>query len=133
MKVIIAGSRNITNYDALCEMVLRSKLDITEVVSGGARGVDRMGEAWAGYYNIPIRIFPADWFRSGKAAGYIRNEEMANYADALIALWDGKSYGTANMINLAKKKDLPVYIRVINDSEITGKKANTFLTEKDIW
>jgi hypothetical protein len=60
--------------------------------------------------NIPCFRFPADWDRYGKAAGYIRNETMAANAEALIALWDGRSPGTKHMIDIARKKGLKVYV-----------------------
>lgn len=70
---------------------------VTEVVSGCARGVDRAGEIWAADHMIPVKHFPADWNRHGKAAGPIRNGEMAEYADGALLLWDGVSRGTTNM------------------------------------
>lgn len=116
MKVIIAGSRNISDYDVVELAVLQSKFqNITEVVSGCARGVDFLGEQWALNNNIPIRSFPAEWGLYGKSAGYIRNGKMAQYADALIAVWDGKSRGTANMIKLAKERQLLVYVLTVLD------------------
>ena len=88
--------------------------EITEVVSGGARGVDKLGEIWAVKNDIPIRLFPANWKEHGRSAGYIRNKEMANYADALIALWDGKSAGTRHMVDLAIKADLKFLCFTLN-------------------
>lgn len=116
MKVIIAGSRNIEDYDVVELAVLQSKFeDITEVVSGCARGVDFLGEQWALNNNIPIRSFPAEWGLYGKSAGYIRNGKMAQYADALIAVWDGKSRGTKHMIDLAKERNLLVYVHIVRE------------------
>lgn len=103
MRIIIAGSRNITNYEYLslaCE--LSSFEPITEVVSGCARGVDRLGEEWAERNGVAIRRFPADWDLYGRSAGVRRNAIMADYADALIALWDGMSPGTLDMISRMK-------------------------------
>lgn len=108
VKTIIAGSRGIAEYRHVAFACQESGFDITEVVSGGARGVDRLGEQWARAVHLPCTVFPADWDRHGKAAGFIRNEEMARYADALIAIWDGKSRGTADMIARAKAHGLPV-------------------------
>lgn len=107
MKVIIAGSRGITEYEPFAEeldsLVEDEAMSITEVVSGTARGVDQMGERWAKERGIPVKRFPADWERYGKSAGYRRNEQMALYADGLIAFWDGESRGTKHMIDLAKE------------------------------
>lgn len=112
MKVIIAGSRGILNYNFVIKAVGSSGFDITEVVSGTARGVDRLGERYARDNNIQLKKFPADWAGYGKGAGFIRNGQMAEYADALIALWDGKSKGTEQMINRAKHEGLKVHVFV---------------------
>jgi hypothetical protein len=110
MKVIIAGGREITNYDLVTCAITRSEFEITEVVSGMARGVDTLAVKYAKDNNLILKEFPADWKKHGKKAGPIRNSEMANYADALIAVWDGKSKGTNNMINQAINRKLKVYI-----------------------
>ena len=110
MKVIIAGSRTITDYQVVEEAIKESGFNIVEVVSGKARGVDRLGELYAELNNLYIKSFWADWHRYGKAAGPIRNRQMADYADALIAVWDGQSKGTLHMINIAKEKELKVFI-----------------------
>ncbi len=83
---------------------------ITEVVSGTARGADLAGETWAIMDDVPIKRFPADWDTYGKRAGYLRNEQMAEYADALVAVWDGVSRGTNHMIEAAKVAGLKVSI-----------------------
>jgi hypothetical protein len=111
MKTIIAGSRNIsfeTTIDYLCEV--RFLINITEVISGTARGVDTHGEWFANRYEIPVKQFPANWDEYGKSAGMIRNQEMCDYADALICIWDGVSKGTKQMLSLAKKKKMPIFL-----------------------
>ena len=123
MRVIIAGSRDITEYTDVYEAILESrwKDDITEVISGGARGVDKLGERFAREHNLPVTHFLANWNKHGKAAGYIRNQEMAMNADALIAVWDMKSKGTANMIEVAQAMDIPTFIwRVYIDENNLG-------------
>ena len=113
MKTIIAGSRSICD-SALLEIVIKeSNFEITEVVSGGARGVDRLGELWATDHDIPVKRFPANWQQQGKRAGYVRNSEMASYSQALIALWDGESRGTAHMVRVAQSSGLKVFVKVI--------------------
>jgi len=112
MKVIIAGSRNLSSlypYSFVESVIEQSGFEITEVVSGGCRGADASGERWAKANNIPVKLFPADWKKHGKAAGPIRNEEMAKYADALIAIKVNNSRGTTSMINLAEKYNLKIY------------------------
>lgn len=117
MKVIIAGSRSITDYSIIENAVARSEFkNITEIVSGGAHGVDFLGEQWALNNNVKVVPFVAEWVAYGKAAGPIRNAKMANYADALIAIWDGKSKGTLNMIENAKQKNLQIYIHRTDQS-----------------
>jgi hypothetical protein len=101
MRVIIAGSRDYTDYTVISNIVttVANKFDlkITEIVSGGARGVDALGERYALEHGYPCKRFPADWNRHGKSAGPLRNQEMAKYGDALIAFTSGGP-GTTNMI-----------------------------------
>lgn len=113
-KVIIAGSRNFTNYYMLkefCNNALKNIQEPIEIVSGGAKGADMLGEQYAREVGYPVKLFPAKWNALGKTAGYIRNQEMANYADALIAFWDGKSKGTHHMIETAKSCGLKVRVK----------------------
>lgn len=112
MKVIIAGSRTFSDYNLLktqCDYHL-SQYDDIIIVSGCARGADSLGERYAIEKGHSINKFPANWDAYGKAAGFMRNEKMAENSDMLIAFWDGTSKGTKNMINIAKKKDLMVII-----------------------
>jgi hypothetical protein len=113
MKLIIAGSRTFTNYKKLkqtCDHLLQDQNTI-EIVSGAYyRGADKLGEQYAKERGYKITQFPANWKRFGRAAGPKRNQQMAKYADALIAFWDGKSRGTKNMIELAKSSGLNIYI-----------------------
>jgi hypothetical protein len=81
-----------------------------EIVSGAAPGADRVGERFATGNGIALKKFPADWDKHGRAAGPIRNGEMGDYADRLIAFWDGESRGTKNMIETAKEKGLIVRV-----------------------
>lgn len=111
MKTIIAGSRTIQHLDFVWNVISMCPWidDITEVVSGTCRGVDRMGEVYAKTRKWPIKRFPANWKAYGKKAGPMRNEKMARYADALIVVWDGESKGTKNMIKEAKKYGLRIF------------------------
>ena len=112
-KVIIAGGRDFNNYEVLrreCNYLLSRKVPDIEVVCGDARGADLLGNKWASEYGYKVKHFPADWNAFGKSAGYRRNAEMASYADALIAFWDGQSRGTMHMINLAKDQGLNVRV-----------------------
>jgi len=112
MKVIVAGGRDFNLFNFLskkCDNILNSSENI-EIVSGTANGADKLGELYAIKNSYKLKQFPADWDKHGKAAGFIRNEEMAKYADSLIAFWDGKSKGTKHMIDLAKKYNLKIRI-----------------------
>lgn len=102
MKVIIAGSRTFNDYKLVCETMESLDIVIDEIVSGGATGADELGEIWAFGHHIPIKRFSAEWDKYGKAAGPIRNTKMGEYADFLVAFWDGKSRGTKNMIDYMK-------------------------------
>lgn len=113
MRVIIAGSRTFNAYDFLCQILdvkLHSKTEEIEIVSGGAKGADQLGERYARERGYPIKLFPANWAEYGKMAGPIRNNEMANYSDLLIAFWDGKSSGTKNMIEAAYSHSMKVVV-----------------------
>lgn len=105
MKTIIAGSRWITDAAMVYRAIDLSGFNITEVVSGRQRGVDTIGEMWAAYWGIPVKPFPAIWRdKDGNrdmGAGLKRNSAMARYAEALIAVWDGRSSGTKHMIDQA--------------------------------
>lgn len=112
MKVIIAGTRTFNNYPLLstyCDFILQNKFEIT-IVSGTAKGADKLGEQYAKSKGYPITQFKPDWDTFGKAAGYRRNSEMAQHSDALIAFWDGKSKGTKHMIDIARKEGLKVRV-----------------------
>ena len=115
-KTIIAGGRDFCDYDFLKESLNDLKISITEIVSGKAKGVDALGEQYAKEHGIEVKEFPADWKKIGRGAGPIRNEEMAVYADTLVAYWDGKSKGTKSMITLAKKHGLKVHVIPIFNS-----------------
>ena len=117
MRTIIAGSRDDVVYAHL--LVALEEIDWVPsvVISGTARGADKLGELWADHNDVPVERFPADWNQFGKSAGYRRNAEMAANAEALVALWDGKSRGTMHMIDLAKKAGLKIYIYYIEEQE----------------
>lgn len=114
MKVIIAGGRDFEDYDLLVTKCDKILIDLPpssiEIVSGGAKGADALGEQYAFDKSHNIAIFPADWDKHGKSAGFKRNIEMADYAEALICFWDGKSKGSKHMIDTAKEKGLKVRI-----------------------
>lgn len=110
MRTIIAGSRDIVNYEVVEAAYITCPWEVTKIISGGARGVDTLAMELAETLDIPLVVYPANWEEHGKAASAIRNELMARNADALIAIWDGRSPGTKNMINIAKQLKLKIYL-----------------------
>ena len=123
MICIIAGSRNITDYQLVLDAVAESNFEITEIVSGAclnedygnaySKGVDGLGERYAHENGIPTKYFPADWKMFGSYAGPRRNAEMAEYADALICIHKPDSRGSKNMIRCAIDNDLKIYTKQI--------------------
>jgi len=117
MKTIIAGSRGVSFNQVKEALLLCSwTAEITVVVSGTAIGADQHGEAWAKLCGLAVERYPADWKLHGKAAGPIRNRQMAENAEGLIAIWDGESRGTKNMIDTAKSLGLRVFVHIIENS-----------------
>ena len=110
-RLIVAGSRNINvSIGHVFSALDQLEYPVTHVVSGCARGGDRLGEHYAKSRDLAVDKFPADWNKHGRSAGYKRNEQMAEVADALFAIWDGKSRGTQHMINIARTAGKPVHI-----------------------
>lgn len=112
-KVIIAGGRDFSDYEYLrasADSDLAGISEDIEIVSGEAKGADSLGERYAKEKGYSVKLFPAEWDKYGRAAGPRRNADMAAYADALIAFWDGKSRGTKNMIDKATAKGLKVSV-----------------------
>jgi len=128
MKDIVASSRSITDYELVKKVIQESKFDITEIICGGANGVDNLGRDYGLEFGIAIRYFIPDWNditveicriginkygkKYNKLAGHNRNQEMCNYAKenngGLILIWDGKSSGSKHMLSIAKKAELKI-------------------------
>lgn len=124
MKIIIAGSRDFTNYTLLEKVVDKLIIGLKEqstIISGTARGADRLGERYAKENNLKLLRFPADWHSYGKQAGFIRNTKMAKEGDVLIAFWNGSSAGTKHMIHIAKQMELTVHIIEFNSNKLEDK------------
>ena len=129
MRVIVCGPRDFDEYDTICDAIEESGFDITEIVSGSAKGVDTLGEQWATDNDIPFVIFKPDWNNVNKAgakiktndwgkvynanAGFDRNAEMVDYADACIAI-DTGSAGTGSTIKLSKEANIPLFVYDVN-------------------
>lgn len=111
-QVIIAGGRDFANYELLCrkcDQFFQNKKP-TAIISGMARGADALGARYACEHRIPVLEFPADWEGLGRRAGIVRNLQMLDTADAVVAFWDGVSRGTRHTIQEAKKRGLPLRV-----------------------
>lgn len=111
--LIIAGGREFSNYPVLRNAVdyYIQKHGLTEVtiVSGKARGADTLGETYAAERGLPVWEFPADWDGLGKKAGHVRNRQMGDVANGLVAFdTDGK--GTKGMVAYAQEKGLNILV-----------------------
>lgn len=105
LKVIVAGGRDLKDYRLVSKTLDNLKKPF-DVVCGEAKGADALGKRYATEHDLIVHSFPADWTTHGKSAGYKRNEQMAEFADACIAFWDGRSRGTKHMIDIATRKGL---------------------------
>lgn len=103
MKAAIIGSRTFDDYNLVCETLSEYENQITLMVSGGAKGADKLGEKWAKEKNKEVLIFHPDWDKYGKSAGFRRNKDIIENSDIVFAFWDGQSKGTQSSINLSKK------------------------------
>lgn len=110
VRTIIAGSRALTDPALVEEAVKASGFEVTTVISGTAKGIDQLGERWAEARGLPVERFPADWDTHGKAAGRLRNREMIEVAEALVAIWDSVSRGTEDCIAEARRRGLKVFV-----------------------
>ena len=111
--VIVAGSRSFNDYNLLkrkLDHLLKNVGDEIVIVSGHARGADKLGERYAREKGYRVKVFKADWDKYGKTAGMIRNGIMAGYSNVLVAFWDGKSRGTQNMIHLMHQQNKPLRV-----------------------
>jgi hypothetical protein len=111
LKTVVAGSRSITNFQTVVTAIEGAEWPLSRVLSGDADGVDSLGIQWAEENDVPVDHYPPDYDTySGRLAPLERNSEMADDADALIAIWDGKSTGTKHMIGEARKQGIRIHI-----------------------
>ena len=112
-KVAIVGSRGFNDYELLSERLKNHAGNISEIISGGAKGADSLAEMFADEYGVKKTIFKAEWDKFGRSAGIIRNKDIVKNCDVLIAFWDGKSKGTKNSIDLAISQNKKVTILMV--------------------
>jgi hypothetical protein len=126
MKLAIVGCRWFNDYELLCITMEDIKINIknewswrfiNKIISGGAKGTDTLAERYAKEKGYNFREFPANWNKHGKQAGYLRNIQIVDNADFIIAFWDRESKGTKHTIDLAKRKGKPYHVIIINKEE----------------
>lgn len=119
-RIVIAGGRDFDDYQGMCKVLDKIKWELGDVIiSGTANGADTLGERYANEHGLRIARFPARWDKHGKKAGFLRNEEMAEFCTGGILFWDGVSRGTRSMIFLLGKYKKPFkIIRYIKKEEI---------------
>lgn len=122
----IVGSRTITDEKFVNRILNCYKFMFgtpTCIISGGAKGIDTIGEAWADKQGIEKKIFIPDWDKYGKQAGFIRNEDIIKNCDICLAIWDGGSNGTKNDFDLCQKyhKNLLIFnMKDFKSGEFSG-------------
>lgn len=119
MKVIVCGSRTIKDPEEVKKAIKDSGFKITELVCGEAEGPDKIAKELiqSGFFgeSVPVISFKADWEKDGRGAGIIRNVKMVSYAEACIAIWDGKSKGTTHTIQETQRRGRLLYVRMLGD------------------
>ena len=111
MKLLVAGSRSITDFD-LSEHIPDG---VHLIISGGAKGIDTLAEQYADVHGIDKLIIRPQYEKFGRAAPIKRNEQMVDICDAVLAVWDGKSRGTGYTLNYARKKEKEIIEVVIEE------------------
>lgn len=109
MKIAVVGSRSL-----FVNLEFPIPPGVTEIVSGGAKGIDQCAEIYAKKHHLKLTVFLPDYFQYGRAAPLKRNEQIVNYADCILAFWNGKSRGTKHTVNYARKKGKPTEVILLN-------------------
>ena len=106
MKLLIAGSRSIREYD-LSPYIPHA---VDTIISGGAQGVDSLAESYADEHKLSKYVIRPQYKRYGRAAPLKRNQEMVDMADAVLVIWDGKSRGSRFTVEYARKQNKPLFV-----------------------
>ena len=112
MKVAVIGSRELT-IDDLGKYLPE---DTTEIVSGGAKGIDNCSKEYALAHNIKLTEFLPEYKKFGRAAPLKRNLQIIEYSDIVLAFWDGKSKGTKYVIDSCQKMGVEIKVYLINEN-----------------
>lgn len=111
MKLAIVGSRTFNDYDLFLDFAQKYfRYEINTIISGGAKGADSLAKRFAKYWGFEYSEFLPNWNELGKSAGFRRNQQIVDECDVVLAFWDGKSKGTQDTINKAKKAKKPTFI-----------------------
>lgn len=125
MNIAIIGSRSFHNYElvksTVNDYVHQNTIKIHCIVSGGAKGADTLAQKFALEYQLDMIVYKPDWKRFGKRAGFIRNTEIIENSDVVIAFWDGSSNGTKDSITKAKQKNKIVIVIIVSDQGLSTK------------
>lgn len=113
MNIIVVGSRSYSTPELFKQALTNSGFQMTGLVSSGNLGLDRHVEKYAEEHKIPIYRFSLNKKKFGRAADLYRNMEMVSYADAVIAIWNGKSVNTRLMLEQAYRAKLKIYVELV--------------------
>lgn len=128
VKLAIVGSRTFFDYKVLKKTLddisTEHGLNYVEIISGGAKGADSLGEMYAKEKGIPTKIFPAEWKKYGKSAGFKRNVDIIKNCDVCVCFWNGESHGTKHDIELCKEMHKPCFVWNFIKNELTYNQNN---------
>lgn len=124
MNIGIVGTRDFSDYELLCKTINYLNVNIKTIISGGAKGADSLGEKYANENNVETIIYKPNWDKYGKSAGYIRNKEIVNASDLIIAFWDGVSKGTKHSIDISIKSKKPLIIILYKNNKFIEYNSN---------
>lgn len=127
MRVIIGGSRSISDPNALDEAVAQAGFSITEVITGNSRGSDALAAAWAERKQVACVVIPVEWNRYGGRAEQIRNDRIADMSDGCILLWDGFSRGTSHLMEAIERRGLKLFVYRCNPQQATDRKTTSII------
>ena len=134
MKLAVVGSRTLNHESyrvTVYKLIDAHGQDLTEIVSGGAKGIDTFAADYARERGMLLTEFLPDWEQFGRSAGYRRNVQIVTYADQVLALWDGTSRGTQHSVNLAREYNRPCYVYHIQRSLSPLRKDRKYAHDYD--
>lgn len=124
MKTAVVGSRSIHSYDIVNSIL--KQYSISSIVSGGAKGIDRLAERYALENNISTTIFKPDYKQHGRGAAFVRNKQIVLESEIVVAIWDGVSTGTKHALSIANKYDIAYHIWLVENDQFAKISCNIF-------